>query len=186
MISLYQLALELQNLFIQNKWRFSFIGGIALQRWGEPRLTVDIDVTLLTGFGNEEKYVDQLLKHYNGRLDDTKTFALTNRVLLLQSSQIAIDIALGGLSFEELVVTRSTFFEFIPSVSLVTCSAEDLVVLKAFADRNRDWADIEGIIIRQGTILDFEYVLKQLTPLCDLKESPEIMQKLQQMYQKLS
>lgn len=46
----YHQALELQRFFVGNKWDFSFIGGIVLQRWGEPRLTVDIDVTLLTGF----------------------------------------------------------------------------------------------------------------------------------------
>ena len=31
------------------------MGGVALQRWGEPRLTQDVDLTLLTGFGDEEQ-----------------------------------------------------------------------------------------------------------------------------------
>lgn len=30
-------------------WRFCFIGGVAVQRWGTPRFTQDIDLTLLTG-----------------------------------------------------------------------------------------------------------------------------------------
>ncbi len=42
-------------------WRFCFIGRIAVQRWGEPRLTQDVDLTLLTGFGEEGPVLDRLL-----------------------------------------------------------------------------------------------------------------------------
>ena len=56
---------------------------------------------------------------------------------------------------------------------LVTCSAQDLVVLKAFADRMQDWLDIEGVIVRQGTNLDRSLVLHELGPLLELKEDPQ-------------
>jgi hypothetical protein len=60
---------EVQSFCKSQGWRFCFIGGVALQRWGEPRLTQDVDLTLLTGFGNEEKFVDALLKEFRlGRL----------------------------------------------------------------------------------------------------------------------
>lgn len=179
MKALFHLAADLQYLFMKNHWKFCFIGAIALQRWGEPRVTTDIDVTLLTGFGAEQPYVDELLKHYEGRISDAKGFALTKRVLLLRSSGgIAIDIALAALPFEEEAVKRSTCFEFLPGVKLLTCSAEDLIVMKAFAERDRDWLDIRGIIIRQGTKLDWRYIKDQLTPLCELKESPNILPRL--------
>lgn len=45
---------EVQSYCRGRGWRFCFIGGVALQRWGEPRLTQDVDLTLLTGFGDEE------------------------------------------------------------------------------------------------------------------------------------
>jgi len=66
-----------------------------------------------------------------------------------------------------------------PDCSLITCSAEDLVIFKAFADRIRDWMDIESIVLRQGKKLDINYITEHLTPLCELKESPEIIDKLQ-------
>ena len=53
---------------------------------------------------------------------------------------------------------------FLPGVSLLTCSAEDLIVLKAFADRDQDWLDIEGILFRQKGLLDWDYILTELTP----------------------
>jgi hypothetical protein len=45
---------EVQSFCQQHGWRFCFIGGVAVQRWGEPRLTQDVDLTLLTGFGKED------------------------------------------------------------------------------------------------------------------------------------
>lgn len=37
--------------------QFCFIGGLALLRWGEPRTTRDTNLTLLTGFGGEERFI---------------------------------------------------------------------------------------------------------------------------------
>lgn len=39
MRDLFRLADEIQSFCRDRGWRFCFIGGIALQRWGEPRLT---------------------------------------------------------------------------------------------------------------------------------------------------
>lgn len=59
------------------------------------------------------------------------------------------------------------------------CTPEDLVVMKAFADRDLDWNDIRGIIVRQGKeSLDWSYMYEHLTPLCEAKEAPEILKKL--------
>jgi predicted nucleotidyltransferase len=82
----------------------------------------------------------------------------------------------------EQVIERSSPFEFLPDVRLLTCSAEDLVVLKAFADRSRDWADVEGILARQRMTLDWGHIEEQLSPLAEVKESPEILQRLRQLH----
>ncbi len=142
-------------------------------------MTRDLDLTLLTGFGDEVRYVDPLLEAFRARLPDMRSFALARRVLLLNSSTgYPIDIALGGLDFEKLMISRSTMHPFYAGLELRTCSAEDLVVMKAFADRERDWADVEGIIVRQGGKLDWVYVEEQLAPLSEAKESPEILDRL--------
>lgn len=90
-----------------------------------------------------------------------------------------MDIALGGLAFEESVVNRASDFEFPDNALRRTGSAEDLIVLKAFANRAKDWIDIEGFMIRQQVMLDWSYVFAQLRPLVELKEAPEILGELQ-------
>jgi len=173
-------AAELQALCESEGWRFCFIGGLALQRWGEPRETIDVDLTLLTGFGGEELFVRKLLEHFEARIADAVEFALTRRVLLARArSGVGLDIALGGLPFEESTVARSSLFAFPSQVLLRTCSAEDLVVMKAFAARAKDWLDVEGIIVRQTGKLDWNYIRSQLQPLVELKGAPEIMDDLE-------
>lgn len=179
MNSLFQAALEVQRTMGINKWPFCFIGGLSVLRWGEIRMTQDIDLCILCGFGNEEKFIKALTDKYKSRIDDPLSFALTNRVLLLYASNdVPIDISFSGLPFEEEMIKRSTPFLFHPDCSLITCSAEDLIVLKSFADRSKDWNDIEGIVMRNGTDLNIDYIIEQLKPLCELKESPEIVDKL--------
>ena len=182
MKALFRTAAELSRLLSERGWQYCFIGGNALQRWGQPRLTNDIDLTILTGFGQGARYIDELLKIYNGRIPDSRGFALTNRVLLLVTKDgIPIDAALGGIAFEEKVVSRASLQEFLPGLMLPICSVEDLIVLKSFADRARDWVDVETIIVRQRKQLDWEYIFEQLRPLCQVKESLEIMGHLERL-----
>jgi len=182
MNSLLHLAAELQDFLNEYGWRFCFIGGVALQRWGEPRLTRDVDISLLTGLGNEATYIDPLLARYEPRFPEARAFATSKRVLLLQSQdQIPIDISLAAFPLEQGIIDRASDYEYIPGIVLRTCSAEDLIVMKAIADRTRDWGDIEGVVLRQGKSLKWEQIITDLTPLCELNESPDILDKLNRL-----
>lgn len=143
---------------------------------------MDADITLLTGFGGEEAFIDTLLGHFRPRMENARDFALQNRVLLLKSSNGRdLDIGLGALPFEEHSVQRSGKQEIAAELSLRVCCAEDLVVHKAFASRDQDWADVDGILMRQGTSLDVKLIFEELSPLVALKEEPEILSRLRSM-----
>ncbi len=143
-------------------------------------------MTLLAALGEEEQYVDELLRHYASRIDDARDFALKRRVMLLKTDDNTdIDVALGGLPFEKRAVGRATDFEFYPGMTLRTCSAEDLMVMKAFAGREQDWADLKGIIARQES-LNWRLVSSELRPLCELKEAPGIPKRLEKLRKEVS
>lgn len=179
-------ALQLQNFFLGQQWRFCFIGGLAVQKWSEPRVTDDADVTLFTGFGSEERYIDTLLGWLEPRRADAREFALRARVLLARTpSGVGVDIALGALPFEELAVSRARDVELYPNCSLRLCTAEDLVVFKIFSDP-LDWRDAEMTIVRQGDAgLDWRYIEEQLRPLAELKEQPELLSELRALRERL-
>jgi len=182
---LFAAAADIEAFCVARGWRCCVIGGLAVQRWGEPRQTRDVDLTLLTGIGGEAAFVDAILLQYAPRIPEARTFALERRVLLVETpDQIALDISLGALPFEVRVVERASPFEVEPGVTVTTCSAEDLVVLKAFAGRVQDWLDVEGIIVRQGSNVNRELVLDELRPLLDLKEDEEAEPRLVALFSK--
>lgn len=151
MNELLEAARQLQDFCDGQGWRSSFIGGIAVQRWGEPRVTRAVDLTLLTGFGVEGDFIDQLLAAYRGRIADAGAFAGRHRAVLLQTAGgVGIDVSLGGLPFEDGMVSRATNFSFGPGLDIRTCSAEDLIVLKLFASRPLDLRDAEGVAVRRS------------------------------------
>ena len=61
MNAIFAAAKEVCDFMEARRWTYCVIGGLAVQRWGEPRLTRDADLTLLTGFGDEEGFADALL-----------------------------------------------------------------------------------------------------------------------------
>lgn len=181
----FDAAWEMESFLRQRGWAFCFIGGLAVQRWGEPRTTVDADLTLLTGFGDEERYIDQILPAFPARIKNAREFSLRSRVLLVQASnQVAIDISLGALPFEEAAVRRASPWQITEDIQLTTCSAEDLVVYKCFADRPQDWLDVEAVLGIQGKRLDRELILRELTPLAQLKEEPKIVERFRVLLHK--
>jgi hypothetical protein len=182
MKELLTVAKQVQEFLDGRDWRSCVIGGLAVQRWGEPRLTRDVDVTLLTGIGEEERYVDEMLRQFESRVPEGRQFALRNRVMLLKTYDgTGIDVALGALPFEARAIDRASDYEFYPGCVVRTCSAEDLVVMKAFAGRELDWGDVRGILARQGAGLKWPSIVSELRPLCELKEAPEILTQLERL-----
>jgi hypothetical protein len=179
-------AWDLQRFCDARGWRFCFIGGIAVQRWGEPRFTADADLTLLTGFGGEESFIDPLLSHFRARRVDAREFALKNRVLLLAADNgTPLDVALGAVRFEENCIRRSSPFVIGEDRMLRTCSAEDLLVHKLVANREKDWLDIEGVLARRWGRLDLALLRQEVKPLLELRGDPEIWVRFERLFKKL-
>jgi hypothetical protein len=158
---------------------FCVIGGVALQRWGEPRFTADADLSVLAEPGREDAIASALLARMEARVENPLEFAQRTRVLLLKSADgVGIDIVLAGLPFEARVIERSSLWEIDDDTTLRTCSAEDLLVMKCFAARDKDWADVTGILERQGGRVDLDLVREELQPLVEAKQEPEILEQL--------
>lgn len=137
-------ALEVSARCRRFGFRFCFIGGIAVQRCGNPRFTADVNLTLIAGYGRDETFVDALLTELSPRRPAARGFAIQHRVLLARTrAGIDVDVALGALPFEERSVERASAWRLDDAGAIATCSAEDLVVYKAFAGRDRDWETCE-------------------------------------------
>ncbi|MGD9584013.1 MAG: nucleotidyl transferase AbiEii/AbiGii toxin family protein [Lysobacterales bacterium] len=176
----FDAALAAQQVCEQLELKFCVIGGVALQRWGEPRFTADADLSVLVEPGREDAVTSALLERLAARIENPLDFARRTRVVLLQSNDaVGIDIVLAGLPYEADVIERSSLWEIAADTTLRTCSAEDLLVMKAFAARDKDWADVTSVLERQGRRLDLNLVREQLQPLVAAKQEPEILAQLE-------
>jgi len=183
--TLWDSAIELESYLQLQSFRFCFIGGVAVQRWGEPRVTDDLDLTIFLNYGEEQEVAKRILARYQSRHPNPMAFALEARILLLQDlSGTDIDLSLGGMPFEERMMERSSDWNVLGQASLRTCSAEDLVILKSFASRPRDWIDVEKTIVRQGNKLNRKLIRQELEILVTLKEEPEILDLLEALFHK--
>ena len=178
---LIEAAIEVQSVLSAGGVRSCIIGGLAVQRWGEPRATQDVDFSVLAPVGEEQRPLDLLLAAFAPRRPDARAFVIANRVLLIRSSNgVAANIGLAGSAFEVEILERSSAWNIGAGASIVTCSAEDLVIYKLVAGRARDVADIEGIVRRQGADLEVERIRRYGALFAELKEEPELLRAFEQ------
>lgn len=180
-------AWEVQQKLSRAGFRFCFIGGLALQRWGEPRYTQDVDLNLLCPFGEELALGRRLAELFQPRFDRAVEFGVESRVFLAQTGDgTPIDIAFGAIDFELRCVDRASLFDYGGGISLRTCCAEDLIVMKVFANRDRDWPDVESVLMRCDTKLDWELIERELKPLLAIQGGQPVRDHLDELRHKLS
>jgi len=184
MISLIEESADLQQLFESEGKDFFFVGGLALQIWGQPRLTTDIDCTIFTNLKNEDHQIRDLLRKFKSRFSDEQTaldHARRQRVLLLESRYgTGIDILLSGLADVSEELARSSYQQFTQEISLRICSADSLIVFKTVAGRLQDYADIETVLIKQQK-LDWGYINRSLANASEYQDLGENISMLNRM-----
>jgi hypothetical protein len=76
--------------------------------WGQPRLTIDVDLAILLPAGAEERRRREIAATFPPRLKDAVAFALEHRVLPIdvpEASPADLSLALPG--FEEEAIARA-------------------------------------------------------------------------------
>lgn len=159
------------------------IGGLAVIARGIPRQTDDIDAAVW-GPGLD---VACLLDHLQAagiepRIDDALEFAQTSQVLLLRHTATGtpLEISLAWLEFEREALERADRLA-LAGTTLPVATAEDLVIYKAVAWRQRDRADIERLLRLHGDRVDPQRVLGVLRVFAEAIEAPERVQLVEAM-----
>jgi hypothetical protein len=181
---LFKAAADLQDGLDRFGLRNCIIGGLTLQAWGELRLTRDADFSVFTGFVDEERKVNQILTLVTPRHSNAMGFALTNRVILGLASTVPVDIGLAAFDYEANMIDRSVDFDFGIGRTLRICSANDLVIMKMFAGRDQDYADIVGVLKVSKDLLDWNIIEAELSPLLEAIDSQDRLDWLFQQREK--
>ena len=157
------------------------IGGLAVIARGIPRQTIDIDA-VVQGEGLDVETLLRVLGRsgFAPRIPDAIAFAHQRQVLLMRHSPsgVPLDLSLGWLPFERDAMSRATPID-LAGVMLPVATAEDLVVFKAVAWRDRDKGDIERLVVRHGDTFDFARIRTTLTQFYEALDEPERLQEFE-------
>lgn len=160
------------------------IGGLAVQIWGDARLTIDADVTISSSLEEGTAPLVKLItKHFHSRVTDPFEFAFKTRMILINASNgVDVDISLALPGYEDSLFARAITYNLEQGKSIQVCSAEDLVIHKAIAGRPQDLIDIQGIIFRQGERLDLNYIIGWITQFANLLENPDVVSRFEKAW----
>jgi hypothetical protein len=175
-------ALALHAFFFENlNLQYAVIGGIALQFWGEPRFTHDLDITVQDQLDLAE-LVKLTTDAFGSRVSDPYVFAKDTRMLLFNVEDVDVNLALALRGYEDSLFERVVSYEIEPGQQSHICSAEDLIIHKALAGRPQDLADIESVVLRQVDRLDVRYIRSWLRQFSEALDNPNILERFEQKY----
>ena len=180
-------AWEFHQFIAGHNLKYALIGGLAVQKWSEPRFTRDVDLTiaapLTTGAAD---LVRLITEHFPSRSADPVDFAVATRMVLVSASNgVDVDISLGLPGYEDHLFARAVDYAVEPGKTIRMCSAEDLIIHKAVAGRPQDLIDIQGVVYRQGKNLETAYIRQWLKDFSDALANPEIAERFESAWRAL-
>lgn len=163
----------------QHHIAYMVIGGLANAVWGEVRATRDADFKVSIGDLSLSQFYDLITRRFPERGTNAPPHLQDSHIIYVWAMpNVAVDFLVSIFDYEQQAVERATAIS-IEGVSVRVCTAEDLIIHKATANREKDWIDIEGIVIRQGSKIDQRYVTKWLKQFAAGLDSPQILSRYQ-------
>jgi hypothetical protein len=139
-------------------------GAQAALIYGAARVTADVDVTLRLGKVTTARLATALKRcGFQLRVEDP-AFVRTTRVLpiLHVRTSVPADLVIAGPGLEDAFLEHATVQD-LGGVRVPVARAEDVIVMKLLAGRDKDLDDVTAILAARGTVLDVKYVRTTLT-----------------------
>ena len=147
--------------------RYMLIGGLAVSLWGEPRSTLDVDVTIWTKPEELERTITEMCSRFRTIPQNPSDFVRQTRVLpVMSSGQVRIDLVFAALPEEERIIGRAQS-KIVGGKPVMVISVEDLIFMKLASERPRDVEDARLLTRRFRGTLDRSYLEPRLKELAD-------------------
>ncbi len=140
--------------------RWYLFGAQAAIVHGAVRLSADVDVTVDVPEGSLRALLAGLAaRGFSARIANPEAFAARTRVVPLVhgASGMPVDLVLAGPGLEERFFERCVTVD-VEGARIPVASAEDVVVMKILAGREKDRSDAAAILAARTKHLDLDYV----------------------------
>jgi Nucleotidyl transferase of unknown function (DUF2204) len=161
------------------------IGGVASSFLGRPRMTQDVDALAILP-ENKWDAATEAARNFGivPRIDQAVAFARRSRVLLLKHAQsdIAIDVILGGLPFEQEAVDRARA-HLLGDITIRLPRVEDLIIMKVIAHRDKDMQDVEGLLDAHPQV-NFDEIRQYVSEFAAATSMSELIEDFERLLQR--
>ena len=152
----------LVKFFNAAKIRYAILGGIAVLLYGEPRLTMDVDVNISIDRSDIDGFLRIGRKYgFYPIPGNIRSFIKKTGVIPMKFRKGKItgrcDVIIAQNPIEFSAVERAVIKK-IGSVKAKVITPEDLIIHKITSSRPRDIEDLRWIIARQKGKLDIKYI----------------------------
>jgi hypothetical protein len=155
---------------------YVLIGGLAVAVLGEPRTTLDVDVSVWTEPEGLDVAVECLSRHLRPLPAKPQDFVRERRVLpVVTSGGARADIVFSSLAVERETIRRGVPKQ-VAGREIRVASVEDMLLMKLVSEREKDLADARALLRRFGKSLDHTYLLPKLQELSEALSRPDILQ----------
>lgn len=161
---------------------FVVVGGLANIVWGEPRATRDVDLKVYIGERTAQEFAALVEKEFAPETPTPGGPVLIVAIAVLPDVMVDFLIAIPGYEEEVLARAQSSHFG---DMILPVCSPEDFIIYKVIADRPKDWADVEGVLVEQRDRLDQEYIRTWLAQFAEILERPDWIDRYEALIRQL-
>ena len=161
MTDLESALVEIASFLDERQWPYMLIGGLAVAMWGEPRATLDVDVSVWIEPESFDEGVGKICTRFR-TLPDALEFARRSRVVpILTSQSVRGDIVLGALPQERRLIERAERKK-VGGIEIRVATVEDLILMKLISERPKDLDDAKRLLRRFRATLNTEYLEPQL------------------------
>ena len=174
--SLETALLHAVDLLERHKLRYAVVGGLALAQWGVSRATRDVDFKVSVP-GTDYDAVREIL---TTALPDPGRPGLPANPLIVSvcADGVIVDFLLALPGYDTEIVDRAVERD-VGDHKVFFTSAEDLIVQKAIANRERDWLDVEALLVARRDRLDLAFIRHWAEQFADALERPELAARIE-------
>lgn|GEM_PF-702390 len=164
MSAVIETVFEMDDVFDDLDVRYAVGGGLALQRYANPRVTVDVDLNVAVPFASTTAVVGALQSRGYRPTMPPQSWVPIAGVRFQREQSPVVDLFFSFDQYHDTIMSNAVQMPFETSGqkrSLLVLSADDLAVVKMSFNRSKDWTDIEAML-DSGTAVDQEYVSRHL------------------------
>lgn len=175
--------LEMTALLEELHFDYMLIGGVAVALWGEPRATLDVDLTLWVESDRLESAVEILAARLAVRTAKPLEFVRRSRVLPVRASNgIPVDLLFAAWPLEQLAIGRAVERQ-VAGAMVRVAGLDDLLLLKLISDRPKDLADAAALLRRHRAAVNVEWLDRELSTLAEAIAEPDKVERFRRMLQ---